>query len=200
MPNLGVWFGSSETQGADVAAASRWRDAALLPVARALPGVDRIERYCAFNVSRCVVVANRSDPNPVAMPVVAPAGVTSLQLSARQCALFRQPGVADPIAAAPILYSVLFKIPPDWHAEFDAWYDTDHMPIILGCKRWAMTARYHVIGSPYTHLALHYIECASAFDDAALKAARQTPWRNKLLAHRWFTDVDKMIYFKQSGA
>jgi hypothetical protein len=92
----------------------------------------------------------------------------------------------------------LFKVPPEWHGEFDAWYDQEHMPMIFACEDWYMTTRYHVQGSEWTHLALHRIGGAGAFDSPALKAARLTPWRKKLLEHRWFTDVDKMIYFKQS--
>ena len=91
-------------------------------------------------------------------------------------------------------------MPPEWREEFDAWYDREHIPMMLKCPDWPGAARYHVLNSNWTHLALHYVRDASAIDSPALRAARATPGRARFAAQSWFSGFDKMFYFKQSPA
>jgi hypothetical protein len=198
MAGTGAWFAIAESETADLAALTRWREERLAPLASSIPDVCRVERYTAFNVRRTVLLAHTGELADM-QPVADHGAIRCKTMTARKCSEFSQPSESDAISAAPILYSVLFNIPIEWHQEFDVWYDQEHIPMILACKEWAMTSRYHVRNGDWTHLALHYIKSASAFDDPALKAARLTPWRKKFLKHRWFTDVDKMIHFKQAA-
>lgn len=199
MADAGVWLAMAESQTAPLNAVAQCREAQFAPVANRLAGLKRLERYTAFNVRRSVLVAEMAEVPEVRPEFNPDAAIDCTTLNTRKCSEFIQVGETDPVAAAPILYSVLFDIPSDWREEFDAWYDQEHIPMIMGCREWAGAMRYHVLGGRYTHLALHYIKSASAFDHAALKAARLTPWRNRLVEHRWFTDVDKMIHFKEGG-
>lgn len=90
---------------------------------------------------------------------------------------------------APIVYAVWFDVPEERAADFDAWYDQDHVPLLFECEDWRMVRRFNVVsGEPgrYTRLALHYLSDVSALDSDARKRARETPWRARLAAEPWF--------------
>ena len=199
MAETGVWLAMAESQAAPLNAVAECRETHFVPIANQLPALIRCERYTAFNVKRSVLVAETANVPQSQTEFAADSSIVCTALNARKCADFVQEGETDAVAVSPILYSVLFNIPADWHEEFDSWYDQEHIPMIMACREWAGSKRYHVQGGPHTHLALHYIKSASAFDAPSLKAARLTPWRNRLVQHRWFTDVDKMIHFKEGG-
>jgi hypothetical protein len=97
---------------------------------------------------------------------------------------------ADPAALnAPVLYAVWFNVPPDRAADFDAWYEQDHIPILMTCKDWLMVRRFKIVdGEPesWTHLALHYLNDVKALESPERQRARQTPWRDRLAAEPWF--------------
>jgi hypothetical protein len=90
---------------------------------------------------------------------------------------------------SPILYPVFFDIPPEAHAEFDAWYEEDHAPTLMKCKDWAMIRRFRIVdGAPasWTHLALHYLTDIAALESPERAEARNSPWRARLAAQPWF--------------
>jgi hypothetical protein len=99
-------------------------------------------------------------------------------------------GEADPsLLNAPVLYSVCFNVPAAACAEFDAWYETEHIPLLMTCPDWLMVRRMRVTDSvpeTYTHMALHYLADASALQSAEREAARNTAWRGELAKKEWF--------------
>lgn len=89
----------------------------------------------------------------------------------------------------PVLYAVFFAAPPDRIADFDYWYDEDHVPILMECPEWRGVRRFVITdGHPeaWTHLAIHSIDSLAALDSDARKRARATPVRAKLAAEPWF--------------
>jgi hypothetical protein len=70
------------------------------------------------------------------------------------------PAAGAAILEADFLYPVIFSVPAEREAEFDRWYDEEHLGILLECPYWPMCRRFKVIdpapGSP-THIALHYL-------------------------------------------
>ena len=183
--------------------AQQWRDHALLPALGALAGVRELRAYCAFNLPELAVLAQLAegaDLNALsATSLQLPPGVRLRQDFVQPSFEHVQTGVTQPQEAG-LLYSVRFVVPPAWHDEFDRWYEQEHIPMIYGCKDWAMSRRYRFAvpgANTATHLALHWLSDARALDAPELRAARATPWRRKFLGERWVTDVDKMIYFRQ---
>jgi hypothetical protein len=90
---------------------------------------------------------------------------------------------------APVLYSVFFEVPQERVSAFDAWYDDDHIPILMECPQWRGVRRFVIEdGQPerWTHLAVHYIEDVAALDSDARQRARSTPVRAALAAEPWF--------------
>jgi hypothetical protein len=90
---------------------------------------------------------------------------------------------------APVLYAVCFNIPAEARPDFDAWYETEHIPLLMECPDWLMVRRMRVtdgIPETYTHMALHYLADAKALQSPERQKARNTPWRSRLAKNDWF--------------
>lgn len=109
-------------------------------------------------------------------------------------------GLASDPADAPILFPVFFSVPDERAKEFNDWYTEEHVPLLLKAKHWLACRRYLIVDGepePWTHLALHYIADAAAFDAPERAAARDTPWRRKLAAEPWFQG--RTLVFRRLG-
>jgi hypothetical protein len=96
---------------------------------------------------------------------------------------------AEELTTTPVLYVVLFAVPEDWQEEFEAWYDEEHISILMKEKMWRACVRYRIfdgIPSNWTHLTLHYLEDSSALRSPFREEARQTVWRQRLSKEPWF--------------
>lgn len=98
---------------------------------------------------------------------------------------------SDPEALldSPVLYAVFFSVPDERAAEFNEWYDTERIPMLLECPDWLMVRRFEVYEGdpqPWTHLALSYLSDMGALDSPELEAARNTEWCQRLSAEPWF--------------
>jgi hypothetical protein len=90
---------------------------------------------------------------------------------------------------APVIYPVFFDVPKDRQAEFDAWNEEDHLPILMEDPRWLGVRRFDIYdGEPntFTRLALHYLSDRAVLESDARTRARATPWRAKLASEPWF--------------
>lgn len=90
---------------------------------------------------------------------------------------------------APVVYPVFFDVPKDRQADFDAWNEEDHLPILMEDPRWLGVRRFEIFnGEPnsFNRLALHYLSDRAVLESDARKRARATPWRAKLASEPWF--------------
>ncbi|KAA0969488.1 hypothetical protein FPY71_13190 [Aureimonas fodinaquatilis] len=97
-------------------------------------------------------------------------------------------------------YGVLFNVPEDRQAEFDDWYDTDHVPLLLKNEHWLGCRRYRIVdGAPdkVTHLAIHHLADLAALESPERAAARQTEWRDRLSQEPWFKG--RYVTFERHG-
>lgn len=107
------------------------------------------------------------------------------------------PGAGNPYADAPILYPVLFSVPPEGEADFNAWYDEEHLGILLKSPHWPMCRRFKVVNpvaGSWTHIALHYLRDLRALESPERDEARATPWRARLAQHAWFKGDYRVLY------
>jgi hypothetical protein len=89
----------------------------------------------------------------------------------------------------PVLYPVFFQVPAERLAEFDAWNDDEHIPLLREDERWRGTRRFDIFDSApnqFNRLALHYLSDSAVLESDVRKRARQTPWRNRLAQETWF--------------
>jgi len=90
---------------------------------------------------------------------------------------------------APVILCVFFSVPMEQRGNFEDWYDTEHIPMLLECPDWLMARRFDIVAwdpEPYTHVILHYLNDENALESDALKRSRETPWHQSLGAQLWF--------------
>ncbi|MBN9428805.1 MAG: hypothetical protein J0H09_20085 [Burkholderiales bacterium] len=186
-----------------------WHDREHLPALRAtLPGAAE-QRYASASRHSLVSIfelpqgTDASRALSAAATVTAPAGTVSrierfvavpmlAQLRADAGELATLP------ARAAIAYPVFFGVPPEHEADFDGWYDEEHLPILLGCPQWLGCRRFKLQGAHaqgHTHLAMHYLQDLRALQSPERDAARDTPWRDRLAAGAWFRG-DYRVYHR----
>lgn len=101
----------------------------------------------------------------------------------------------------PLLYAVWFNVPTDRLADFDAWYEQDHAPILMKCAQWLGIRRFDIVDGdpvPFNRLAIHYLADRAALDSPERAEARATPWRARIAAEPWFAGSYKV--FERHGA
>jgi hypothetical protein len=98
-------------------------------------------------------------------------------------------GKAEDHLDAPVIYAVFFSVPDERAAEFNEWYDTERVPMLLHCEDWLMVRRFEVYEGdpqPWTHLAVSYLADMAALDSPELDAARNSDWCKRLSEEPWF--------------
>lgn len=114
-------------------------------------------------------------------------------------------GYTDPESG--VLYVVAFSVPDDEAAEFDGWYEEEHVPLLMQVPGWQRVRRYLVRpggdGPGWTHLALHQLTDSAVLDAPEREAARDTPRRAALAARPWFSSARwtyRPIHFAYSSS
>ena len=101
------------------------------------------------------------------------------------------------VLEADILYPVFFRVPAHREQEFNAWYEEEHMEMLLRCEHWRMCRRYRIRGAGdggFTHVALHYLTDLRALESPERDRARSTPWRDRLAVEPWFKGEYRVYY------
>lgn len=94
-----------------------------------------------------------------------------------------------------VLVAVGMKLTSEENAEeeFDRWYETEHIPLLMKIPGWLRTRRYktsHIAPEdPIQFVALHEYENVNGLGGLEHQAAMNTPWRNtireKYVASMW---------------
>ncbi len=211
MPGKTILFSEMTPAAAWEAEFNEWYDQEHIPVRMGAPGFVSAQRYLAEDRNYLAVYEMDS---PDALKTAAsqqiksrPSARTRLMLGGvsgftryigTEINAVRKPGVA--VEDAPLLYAVWFDVPPARLADFDRWYDEDHVPILMEQQDWLGVRRFDIIdGEPdrLNRLALHYLADRSALDSPERARARATPWRARLAAEPWFKGSYKV--FSQHG-
>lgn len=99
------------------------------------------------------------------------------------------------------LYLVTFAVPQSEQDEFDAWYEQDHVPLLMECSAWLRCRRY-AIGSAepadVTRAAVHELADLSALDSPERARARSTEWRARLADRPYFASSRYAVYERAS--
>lgn len=92
---------------------------------------------------------------------------------------------------------VAFAVPEDQTAEFDTWYETEHVPMLLEAPDWLRVHRYRVIsgdGGPWTRIAVHELANKEVMESPERARARQGPLRERLVGRDWFEASGRWLY------
>jgi hypothetical protein len=184
-----------------------WYDTEHIPLRMEVPGFVSAQRYrdLADDAKGFLAVYEMTDPEVMKTPAyqevkTKPSELTREMLGtvsgftrdiAAETSVKRQPTPAGVHAIdAKLLYAVWFEVPESALADFDAWYELDHVPALMGCKEWLAVRRFRIVDGEPTkanRLALHYLADHSALESPERAAARKTPWRDRLAALPWFS-------------
>ena len=148
------------------------------------------------------VAVFESNADAAALRGTLPEPTHALMISSeRHVATFMNQQIAtahdDPFLHAPICYPVFFSVPPEGETDFNAWYDEEHLGILLKSPHWPMCRRFkvnHPIAGSWTHIALHYLRDLRALESPERDEARATPRRTRLAKHAWFKGDYRVLH------
>jgi hypothetical protein len=179
-----------------------WYDNEHIPLRMGAPGFHSAQRYKADDTRNYLAVYEMDSPDALQTPEYTaiktrPSETTRSMLGAvsgftryigTEIGSVASTSPAE-MLGAPVLYAVFFAVPSDRQADFDAWYATDHVPVLMEEAQWLGVRRFNIVdGAPesFNRMALHYLADKSALDSDARRKARATPWRAKLAEEPWF--------------
>ena len=101
---------------------------------------------------------------------------------------------------APWLYIVHTDIPDDIVDDYNAWYDEEHLPRLVGVPGIERARRYVANGalSP-RYLTAYDLTIKDAFESPAGLKARKTPWTEKMRS-LFYNTRRKMCAFQAEGS
>ena len=185
-----------------------WYNGEHIPRRLAIPGFESAARYEALEGEpRYLACYVLSDRGALDMPEYArlksdPGERTTRMLGSVVgftryiCDELSDTGEPDEEPAA--LSVVAFRVPDEDEAEFEAWYQDEHVPLLMRVPGWLRVRRYRVRpgfdGPAWTHLALHELRGIEAMDAPERAAARDTPRRNALASRPWFGGSGRWLY------
>jgi len=109
----------------------------------------------------------------------------------------RPAGVPVAAGPAPAILSVANTVPPETEDDMAAWYEQEHIPMLLEVPGWRRIRRYRLTGcsgrgstggsggpgwSAPDWLSLHELAGPEVLEEPAYRAAVSTPWRDRIVA------------------
>lgn len=77
--------------------------------------------------------------------------------------------------------------------DFTAWYAEEHVPLLFAVPGWLRCRRFELVeGAGPRFLAVHDLASLDAVDDPRGAPARNTAWRNRVIAYR--TAYERRVY------
>lgn len=89
---------------------------------------------------------------------------------------------AAPAGAGGLLVNAM-NVDPEHEAEFNEWYDHEHIPALSAVPGTLCARRFKDSGGTHRHLALYHLASADVPLGAAWKQAANSPWTDRLRPH-----------------
>ncbi len=87
-----------------------------------------------------------------------------------------------PENAAALLLNAM-NVVPEHEAEFNEWYNTEHIPALAAVPGCLCARRFRATSANRRYVALYHLASPEVQASAAWKAAANTPWTEKLRPH-----------------
>jgi hypothetical protein len=88
-----------------------------------------------------------------------------------------------PDKASPYVLLVRLETDPEHDAEFNDWYNTDHLPALTGVPGVYGARRYRAIAGSPKYLAVYELANAEVRQSDAWRKAADSPWTLKIRPH-----------------
>jgi hypothetical protein len=103
--------------------------------------------------------------------------------------------------AGPWLFHVGLWVPAEHRTDFLAWYEQEHLPMLLCCTQW-LGCRF--MEAPATHgcqfHAFHQLAERAALSSPARADSRCTPWFRRFKAFDWFDEPFTRVLYRHLPA
>lgn len=93
------------------------------------------------------------------------------------------PGEADSPAGAGGLLVNAMNVAPEHDAEFNEWYDHEHIPALAAVPGVLSARRFRDPKGTHRYLALYHVATPEVTTGDAWKSAASTPWTERLRPH-----------------
>jgi hypothetical protein len=91
-------------------------------------------------------------------------------------------GATDAEGPAPVILAVANLVPPAMVEDMTAWYEQEHIPMLLAVPGWRRIRRYRLDGPGAGFLSLHELAGPSVLEEPGYRAAVSTPWRDRMVS------------------
>lgn len=95
-------------------------------------------------------------------------------------------------------YVVETDVPIAAEADFNAWYDTEHMPGLARVDGTVLARRYRRLRGGPRYIACYDLLTPDAMSSAAWLAVRHTPWSDRV--RPTFMNTQRTLYVRAPGA
>ncbi len=172
-----------------------WYDLEHVPERLRIPGFINAERWIDVGNPKISVATYDLDHVGVLQspPYAAIAGANSSPWTKRtqrfRKSLMRYEGEqlfpGDKVAAkdAAAILLIAMNVAPEHEAEFNEWYNTEHIPALGGVTGTLSARRYRGTGATQRYAALYHLAAPEVVRSSEWRAAADTPWTRKLRPH-----------------
>ena len=172
-----------------------WYDLEHIPERLAIPGFINAERWIAVDNPKVSLATYDLKEAGVLQspPYQAIAGANSSPWTKRtgrfRKSLMRYEGTqlfpGDKVApeGAVAILLVAMNPAPEHEAEFNEWYNTEHIPALGSVPGVLCARRYRGTGATQRYVALYHLGSPDVVHSAAWREAADTPWTQKLRPH-----------------
>lgn len=172
-----------------------WYDTEHLPERLAIPGFVSARRWVAPQAAagsgKYLATYELDNPHVLQTPdYLAHVGEHFTPWSRRclsRCVLFRRwactqifPGDAAPSPEAGALFLACGDVPAEHEAEFNRWYDTEHLPLLSAVPGVLRARRFLAAEGKPRYIALYDLANANVAGSAPWNAALETPWAKRI--------------------
>ena len=84
---------------------------------------------------------------------------------------------------APALLLIGMNVLPEAEAEFNEWYNTEHIPALGGVRGVLCARRYRGSGATQRYVALYHLTSPDVLTSSEWKTAANTPWTERMRPH-----------------
>jgi hypothetical protein len=172
-----------------------WYDLEHVPERLRIPGFLNAERWIDVKDPKVAVATYDLETVSVlqSAPYVAIAGANSSPWTKRT-ARFRKglmryegeqlfPGDKGAPKDAAALLLIAMNVTPEHEAEFNEWYNIEHIPALGGVKGTLSARRYRGTGATQRYAALYHLASSEVPHSGEWKAAANTPWTERMRPH-----------------
>jgi hypothetical protein len=172
-----------------------WYDLEHVPERLRIPRFLNAERWIDVKDPKIAVATYDLETVGVlqSAPYVAIAGANSSSWTKRT-AKFRKglmryegeqlfPGDKGAPKDAAALLLIAMNVAPEYEAEFNEWYNTEHIPALGGVKGTLSARRYRGTGATQRYAALYHLVSPEVPYSSEWKAAATTPWTKRMRPH-----------------